>query len=415
MPEVESPMLKISAEPQTALSMVTRPRYEVADIFRLYGDDFRRQYPVSYQQHLAMRDIMQCRTAALGGHADACDGCGVLRVSYNSCRNRHCPKCGALAKAEWLEQQKAHLLPTHYFHVVFTIDHAFNPIARVNQKLVYDLLFRSAAATLKAFGQQHLGGEIGFTAILHTWGQTLSEHPHLHCLVPGGALSADGKRWCSTSPDFLFPIEALSAQFRDRFCAGLRHLYCTGQLRFAGQSAMYAEETAFGQLVAGARAKKWQVYAKPPFGDAVQVLDYLGRYVHRVAISNHRILEIGGGQVRFSYRDYKDDGQEKEITLSAVEFIRRFLQHVLPRRFVRIRHYGFLAPRYRRQKLARCRALLGRYDERMTTPLSREEIVSELLGLAPDRCPFCEAGQFRPYQELPAHPARRRWLAAVQR
>lgn len=408
-------MLKISTEPQTALSAATQPRYEVADIFRLYGHAFRRAYAVSYQQHLVMRDIVQCRTAALGGHVDACDACGGLRVSYNSCRNRHCPKCGALAKAEWLEKQKMHLLPTHYFHVVFTIDHAFNPIARVNQKLVYDLLFRSAAATLKAFGQTHLGGEIGFTAILHTWGQTLNEHPHLHCLVPGGALAADGKRWRSTRPDFLFPIEALSAQFRDRFCAGLGDLYRAGQLCFAGQSAAYAGEDALRQLVAGAQAKKWQVYAKPPFGDAVQVLDYLGRYVHRVAIGNHRILGIDDGQVRFRYRDYQADGQEKEMTLPAVEFIRRFLQHVLPRRFVRIRHYGFLAPRYRRQKLARCRALLGRCAANVTTPLSREEIVAELFGLEPDRCPFCEAGQFRPYQELPAHPARRRWLAAVQR
>lgn len=407
-------MLRISPEPITTQS-APRPRFEVAHIFRLYGNDFRQQYPVSYQQHLAMRDIMQCRTAALGGHADACDGCGVLRVSYNSCRNRHCPKCGALAKAEWLEQQKAHLLPTHYFHVVFTIDHAFNPIARVNQKVVYDLLFRSAAATLKACGQQHLGGEIGFTAILHTWGQTLHEHPHLHCLVPGGALSADGRRWRGTSPDFLFPIEALSAQFRDRFCAGMSDLYRSGQLRFAGQSVASAEPDAFRRLVAGTQAKKWQVYAKPPFADAAQVLDYLGRYVHRVAISNHRILAVGDGQVRFCYRDYKADGAQKEMTLPAVAFMRRFLQHVLPPRFVRIRHYGFLAPRYRGQKLARCRALLGRYAAGATTPRTREALLVAFFGPDPDRCPFCEVGQFRPYQELTAHPGRRRWQLAVQR
>ena len=407
-------MFRSLIEPQTAQPTI-QPRYEVADIMRLYGDDYRRQYPVSYQQQLVMRDIVQCRTAALGGHVDACDGCGVLPVSYNSCRNRHCPKCGGLAKAEWLEQQKAQLLPTHYFHVVFTIDHAFNPLARANQKVVYDLLFRSAAATLKAFGQRHLGGEIGFTTVLHTWGQTLNEHLHLHCLVPGGALTANGQRWRQTSPDFLFPIEALSAQFRDSFCAGLQQLYHAEQLRFAGQSAPYADADAFGQLVASAQAKRWQVYAKPPFGDAVQVLDYLGRYVQRVAISNHRILAVDAGQVRFSYRDYKADGQEKAMTLSAVAFIRRFLQHVLPKRFVRIRHYGLLAPRYRREKLARCRALLGQYAAGVTTPLSREEIIIALLGPEPDRCPFCEAGRFQPDRVLAAHPARRRWQLVVQR
>jgi hypothetical protein len=390
-----------------------RPHVEVADILRLYGDAYREQYPVSPEQRLVMRDIVQCRTAALGGHVDECDSCGGLRISYNSCRNRHCPKCGALMKAEWLERQKACLLPTHYFHVVFTIDHAFNPLIRVNQQAMYDLLFHSAASTLQAFGRKHLGGEIGCTVILHTWGQTLVEHPHLHCLVPGGALSADGQRWQSTLPTFLFPIEALSAQFRDRFCDGLWRLYRCGRLRFAGESLAYAEEASFSALVSAARGKAWQVYAKPPFAEAAQVLEYLGRYVHRVAISNHRIAAVAEGQVRFRYRDYKADGQEKEMMLPAVEFIRRFLQHVLPKGYVRIRHYGLLASRWRADKLACCRRLLGSYDTTVTTPRARETILAEMLGHDPQQCPSCGVGRLRPYQELLPHPTRRRWVAVV--
>jgi hypothetical protein len=251
-------MLKLLSPSQTCVQM-EKSSYEVADVLRLFGDAYRQQYHVSHTQRLVIRDIVQCRTAMLGGHTDVCDSCGGLRISYNSCRNRHCPKCGALAKAEWLEKQKAHLLPTHYFHVVFTIDHLFNPLVRVNQKLIYNLLFASAAQTLKAFGQKYLGGAIGFTAVLHTWGQTLSEHPHLHCILPGGALSNDGKRWQATPPDFLFPIIALSAQFRDAFCAGLKALFAKGQLTFAGQSAYLADATPFQKLIAASQAKKWDM------------------------------------------------------------------------------------------------------------------------------------------------------------
>ena len=361
-----------------------------------------------------MRDIVQCRTAALGGHVDECDSCGGLRISYNSCRNRHCPKCGALAKLEWLEKQKAYLLPTHYFHVVFTIDHLFNPLARANQKQVYDQLFASAAATLKAFGQRYLGGEIGFTAVLHTWGQTLTEHIHLHCLVPGGALSTDGKRWQATTPDFLFPIVELSAQFRDSFCAGMQKQFDNEALAFASRCASLSDPDAFKRLIAESQAKKWQVYAKPPFNDAVQTLDYLGRYVNGIAISNGRILDINNGFVRFSYRDYKADGARKEMRLPSVEFIRRFLQHTLPKRFVRVRHYGLLAPRYRKQKLARCRALLGAYHETTTAPATTETLLTEMLGHDPAQCPQCGIGRMQLYEELEAHPTRRKWQLAVQ-
>ena len=401
-----------NSEPDTVTMTPTRPPCEVADIFRLYGAEYQEQYPLSNEQRQAMRDIVQCRTAALGGHVDACDQCGGLRISYNSCRNRHCPKCGSVVKAEWLERQKAHLLPVHYFHVIFTIDHAFLPLVRVNQKAVYELLFHSAADTLKAFGRRFLGGEMGILSILHSWGQTLTEHPHLHCLVTGGALSADGRRWRATSPDFLFPIEALSAQFRDRFCRGLEKMYGQGRVQLGGQSAHLTEPARFERLLSQARGKKWQVYAKPPFGDAMQVLDYLGRYTQRIAISNHRIQDIADGRVRFSYRDYQADGQRKEMVLTAVEFIRRFLLHVLPRNFVRIRYYGLLAPRYRQRKLAQCRAILPA----MPAPapkLSRTEILTAMLGRHPDRCPMCGTGQLQPHETIPPHPSRQRWIQVV--
>lgn len=406
-------MLKLPSSPQIRVA-TEKPTYELADVFRLYGDAYRQQYHVSHEQRLVIRDIVQCRTAVLGGHVDECDACGGLRISYNSCRNRHCPKCGALAKLEWLQKQKAYLLPTHYFHVVFTIDHLFNPLARVNQKQVYEQLFASASETLKAFGQRYLGGEIGFTAVLHTWGQTLTEHIHLHCLVPGGALSHDGKQWRTTPPDFLFPIVALSAQFRDSFCAGIQKRYDKEILVFAGQCASLSDPETFKQLITETQAKKWQVYAKPPFRDAAQTLDYLGRYVNRIAISNSRILDINNGSIRFSYRDYKADGARKEMSLPAVEFIRRFLQHILPQQFVRVRHYGLLAPRYRQKKLAYCHALLGAYHETTTAPATTNDILTDMLGQDPAQCPLCGAGKMRLYETLAAHPTRRKWQLVVQ-
>lgn len=383
---------------------------ELADIFRRYAVAYQEQYPTSQQQRLVMRDIIECRTAALGGHVDECDNCGGLRIAYNSCRNRHCPKCGGLAKAMWLEKQQALLLPVPYFHVVFTIDHALNPVVRVNQKLVYDLLFRTAAKTLKDFGQQHLGGEIGLTAVLHTWGQTLTEHIHLHCVVTGGALSANGQRWRAAKPTFLFPIEAVSVEFRDAFCRGLSQLYQRGRLTFAGESEAYADPSHWQALLAAAQAKKWQVYAKPPFGGAAQVLDYLGRYVQRIAIGNQRLLSLEQGVVQFTYRDYKQDGQQKVMGLPALEFMRRFLQHVLPKGFVRVRHYGLLAPRYRRDKLARCHQLLGRVVTKVRT---QAEVMAEMLGEQPNKCPWCEQGHFQAWDTLEPHPARRNWVLAV--
>ncbi len=399
----------ISTQP-VATEIDNPPKPELADIFRRYAVAYRAQYPTSQQQRLVMRDIIECRTAALGGHVDECDNCGGLRIAYNSCRNRHCPKCGGLAKAMWLEKQQALLLPVPYFHVVFTIDHALNPVVRVNQKLVYDLLFRTAAATLKAFGQRYLGGEIGLTAVLHTWGQTLTEHIHLHCVVTGGALSANEQRWRAAKPTFLFPIEAVSVEFRDTFCNGLTQLYQKGQLTFAGESEAFAAPTQWQALLASTAAKKWQVYAKPPFGGAAQVLDYLGRYVHRIAIGNQRLLSLEQGVVRFTYRDYKQDGQQQVMELSALEFMRRFLQHVLPKGFVRVRHYGLLAPRYRQQKLARCRQLLGTI---LTKVRSQAEVLTEMLGQEPDKCPLCQQGQFQALDTIDPPITRRNWVLAV--
>ena len=263
-----------------------------------------------------------------GSAVDQCDQCGALRISYNSCRNRHCPKCGALAKERWLARQQADLLPIEYFHLVFTIDHEVHRLASFNERAIYNLLFHSATETLKAFGQKYLGGEIGITAILHTWGQNLSQHIHLHCIVTGGALSADGKKWQSAQKGFLFPVVELSAAFRQCFCAGLKKLHAKGRLQFPDQMVNLQSFQAFDAWAAGMASKRWQVYVKESWGHPEEVLAYFGRYTHRIAISNSRILGIENGKVRFTWKDYRDNGKTKVMTLTAEEFIRRFLQHV---------------------------------------------------------------------------------------
>ncbi len=379
----------------------TKPRYEIADIFRQYGEAYRQNHHVSYEQQKAIAAITQCRTGTLGGHVDECDQCGVLRISYNSCRNRHCPKCGALSKARWLETRELELLPIDYFHVVFTIDHALNALARCNATRIYDLLFASAAQTLKALGARYLGGEIGVVAVLHTWGQDLGQHIHLHCIVTGGALSFDEQHWRACPKGFLFPVLPLSKAFRDTFCAGLARLHQRGQLVFAGECARLESGDTFAGLLAELQAKDWQVYAKESFGGPQQVFDYLGRYVHRVAISNHRLVRVEHGQVRFQWRDNRDGGRLKEITLSATEFIRRFLLHILPVGYVRIRYFGLLSNGQRKRKLQRCRQLLEVNTE--TGPLASEtaaELLQRLSGVDIHQCPVCGLGRMRPKQEL---------------
>ncbi len=349
-------------------------------------------------QHRALRAIGACRTAALGGHTDACDQCGTIRIAYNSCRNRHCPKCQTLAKERWLAARRADLLPVEYFHVVFTLPHALNPLAQGNPRVVYRLLFRAARETLATFGAdpRHLGGEVGGLAILHTWGQTLEQHVHLHCVVPGGALTRDGTRWLPAKPGFLFPVRALARVFRGKYLAGLQQAFARGALRFAGSVASLGDPQGVAVFLETLRAEDWVVYAKPPFAGPTQVLEYLGRYTHRVAISNDRLLSVDGGQVRFRWKDYAHGHRVKIMTLSVDEFLRRFLLHVLPGGFVRIRHFGFLANRTHTAKLARCRALLAAGPPPgPAAPESVAALLRRLTGVDLAQCPVCRVGRLQ--------------------
>jgi hypothetical protein len=373
--------------------------YEVADIVRAHGDAYRRTYAVSPAQAVALRAIARCRTAALGGHVEACDACGARQVAYNSCRNRNCPKCQGGERAKWLAAQRAALLPVEYFHIVFTLPHALNALVRVNPRRLYALLFRAAATTLQCFARdpRHLGAELGVTAVLHTWGQNLAQHVHVHCVVTGGGLTLDGQRWVSTRPGFLFPVHALSKVFRGKFLAGLGQLRARNALRFAGASAALAGEHAWRTWLQDLRTKDWVVYAKPPFGGPERVLKYLSRYTHRVAIGNHRLVSIDDGVVRFRWRDYAHHNQVKVMALPAEEFLRRFLLHVVPSGFMRIRHFGLLANRNRAAKLTRCRSLLAPTPEVERDTCSATAPSGEGSESVPEtkRCPVCGGGPLR--------------------
>ena len=332
---------------------------EVADILRAQGYPFLEHYQssFSYQQLKAFRAILRCRTAALGGHIDVCLKCGHEEgISYNSCRNRSCPKCQAQARERWLEARQQELLDTGYFHVVFTVPHELNPLARNSPALFYDLLFAASSQTLLevAADPKRLGAEIGFLSILHSWGSNLLLHPHVHCVVPAGGFSPDHQRWIHTHPRFLLPIPVLRRVFRDKFLFALNRLYSNGSLDCSGPAAAFSER--LNQL----RKKKWIVYAKPPFGGPAHVLRYLGRYTHRIAISNHRLLAFDGERVSFRWKDYAHGGKQRIMTLAATEFLRRFFLHVLPRGFVRIRHFGLLSNRFRSHRLLLARKLLAR-------------------------------------------------------
>ena len=346
-----------------------RPRrVELADIVRAHGARYQLTHRLARVQRAALRAIATCRTAVLGGHRERCDRCGAVRISYNSCGNRHCPKCQTLVKERWLAARKADLLPIPYFHLVFTLPHALNALAQGNPRVLYTLLFRAVADTLLTFGRdpRHLGGTIGITAILHTWGQNLSQHLHLHCVVTGGALAADGSRWIAAKPSFLFPVRALSRVFRAKYLDALRHAFDAGALTFAAGTADFADAAAVARFLAPLRAQRWIVYAKRPFAGPEQVLDYLGRYTHRVALSNERLVDLTDGVVRFRWKDYADGDRLKVMALSANEFLRRFLLHIVPTGFMRIRHFGLLANRTRQRTLTRCRQLLGARDRKST-------------------------------------------------
>jgi hypothetical protein len=350
--------------------MDQRPPLEVADIIRCHGADFLAHYgaTLSTAQRRALNALARCRTAALGGHVDQCDHCGHRVIAYNSCRNRHCPKCQQGRAAAWLEREASWLLPVEYHHVVFTLPHQLGPLALQNPTVLYNLLFHAVAQTLRqvAADPKRLGAELGFVAVLHTWGQTLQHHPHVHCVVTGGGLAVDATgvrltppRWVSCRPGFFLDVRLLSAVFRRRFLAGLRQAHAAGQLTLLGQLAALAQPQAFATWLEPLVGKPWVVYSKPPFAGPEVVLKYLARYTHRVAFSNSWLQELKDGQVTFRYRDYARGGQERLQPLTAVEFLRRFLQHVLPSGFVKVRHYGLLANSSREEKLTLCRWLLA--------------------------------------------------------
>ena len=344
---------------------MTRSAIEMADIVRRKGRQFLQRFKaiLSYQQLKACRAIERCRTAALGGHKDKCEHCQYeAPISYNSCRSRCCPKCQAHARRLWLEAQRRDLLNTNYFHVVFTVPHELNPLSLTSRRPFLDLLFDASSQTLLEVARdpKRLGAEIGFLAILHTWSSNLLPHYHIHAVVPAGGLSADHQRWIHTShPLFLLPVRVLRRVFREKFLAGLRQLYRKDLLNLRGPAAQFRDSAWFEQLMEKLGKKNWYVYAKPPFGGPEHVLRYLGRYTHRVAISNHRLLSLENGRVTFRYKDYAHGSKQRIMTLDAVEFLRRFFLHVLPKGFVRIRHYGLLSNRFRKQLLPLARTLLA--------------------------------------------------------
>jgi hypothetical protein len=388
-----------------------RSELEVADIFRRHGPAYRLAHDghIGRVERRVMSAIELCRTAALGGHVEACEDCSHSRVAYNSCRNRHCPKCQSATRERWLADRQADLLPVPYFHVVFTVPAEVAEIAFHNKAAVYAILFDAVAATLKtiAADPRHLGGEIGFLAILHSWGQALTHHPHVHCLVPGGAL-ADGQRWLACRPRFFLPIHVLSRLFRRLFLERLETAHTRGRLRFSGALAQLDDADVFAAAVRRLRRKNWVVYAKPPFGSPEHVLAYLGRYTHRVAIANSRLVRADDSSVVFRWRDYRHDNAPRQMSLAPDEFIRRFLIHSLPDGFHRIRHYGFLANGCRRARLATIRQLLPVTEGEFGEPTDDASLVARLPRFDPTVCPCC-GGALRITATLP------RWRASPVR
>jgi len=371
---------------------------EVADILRAFGPAYREAHELPLRYLRVMRAIEICRTAELGGHLDQCDHCGTVRISYNSCRNRHCPKCQCLEKERWLEARQKDLLPTSHFHVVFTLPEGLRPLALRNQKVVYSLLFKAVSETLTELARdsKHLGAEIGFMAILHTWSQTLIDHPHLHCLVTGGGLSPDGNRWLRSRKEFFIPVKVLSSLFRGKFLDGLKKLYEAEELKFPGQIEELKDPPAFKRFLTNLYHQAWVVYCRPPLKHPEKVVDYLGRYTHRVALSNDRLVKMEDNKVTFRWRDSADNDKIKWLTLEAFEFIRRFLLHVLPSQFVKIRYYGILSHRSRKGKLLRCKKLLGVLISEGAKQVLKEtwqDLLARITGIDPRVCPYCGKGK----------------------
>lgn len=383
-----------------------RARLELADVVRAHRDRFvaGRGGRISGAERRVLSDIASCRTAEQGGHVERCDSCGILRIAYNSCRNRHCPKCQEQAGKDWVTDRGRDVLPVEYFHVVFSIPHELARIALQNKSLLYGILFRACAETLATIASdpKHLGAEIGFLAVLHTWGSNLEHHPHLHCLIPGGGLSPDGLRWISCRRGFFLPVRVLGHLFRGKFLDLLKTAFEDGKLHFHGSLEPLRDAAEFRSYLRPLYKKPWVVYSKPPFGGPAVVLKYLARYTHRVAISNSRLVSMSGANVTFTWKDYRHGGKHGILTLDGVEFLRRFLLHILPRGFVRVRHYGLLANRCRQAKLAICRRLV---------PVSTDSSVREATVSLTDahRCLDCRNGRmvcvlvFKPWQWAPLH------------
>ena len=383
-----------------------QPAFELADIFRDYGERYRQTRRLTREQLRVMRAIEVCRTATLGGHVEKCSHCDHLRIAYNSCRNRHCPKCQNTERQRWLADRQSELLPVEYFHVVFTLPEPVARIALQNRKTVCGILFQAASETLLTIARapKYLGAEIGFFAILHTWGQNLQHHPHIHCVIPGGGLSPDHERWISCRPGFFLPVRVLSRLFRRLFLEALGKAFLKKKLRFFGELEYLKEPAAFQQYLAPLQKAEWVVYAKPPFGGPQQVLGYLGRYTHRTAISNRRILNVENGQVTFQWKDYrhKDKQKSRVMTLDADGFIRRILMHVQEPGFKRIRYCGWMASRHKKDKLALCRKLLTPARDLLPEP------AADVPGQTqPSPCPQCKTGTMIRLGFLPAY----RWPA----
>jgi hypothetical protein len=374
---------------------------EVADIFRLYGPDYKRKHPLPLWQLKVMSSIEQCRTAKLGGHVEQCDKCEHKRISYNSCRNRHCPKCQTGAREKWLFDRKQELLPIVYYHVVFTIPDEINPLALCNKKTVYNILFRAASETLIKLGldSKHLGAQLGILAVLHTWGQNLLDHPHLHCIVTGGGISKDGSGWIrpkksNSQKAFFIHVNILSALFKKIFMAYLVEAYNKNTLQLVGRTAHLKNRAQFLALKRTLYDKKWVTFCKGTYQKTERVIDYLARYTHRVAIANSRIIMEDDNRITFKWRDYRENNRTKLMKLDANEFIRRFLLHILPKGFYKIRYYGLFSNRNRHQKLDLCRKLL-RVSKKCKDDFNLLDVLFDLTGIDFSRCPHCQQGHMR--------------------
>lgn len=383
---------------------------EVADIFRQYGPDYKREHPLPLWQLKAMSAIERCRTATLGGHVEQCDKCAHIRISYNSCRNRHCPKCQTGAREKWLFDRKQELLPIVYYHVVFTIPNEINPLALCNKKAVYNILFRAASETLLELGldSKHVGAQLGIIAVLHTWGQNLLDHPHLHCIVTGGGMSKDGTRWIrpkksNSRKAFFIHVNILSSLFKKKFMAYLVAAYEANSLKLVGRTAWLKSRSDFLTFKRTLYDKKWVTYCKGSYQKAERVIDYLARYTHKVAIANSRIKALNDGQVTFKWRDYRKNRQTRLMTLDAHEFIRRFLLHILPKGFYKIRYYGLFSNRNRHQKLELCNKVL-KASKTQKQQFNLLDVLYDLTGIDFSRCPHCQQGHMRIIKNIDPPP-----------